>query len=92
MSEERSSKVTTIVAAFGVGTLIGATLAILYTPTSGRETREMLSRKTHELKEKVGESISKAKEMISEKREELIATIKAGKKAMFEKGGESDNV
>lgn len=92
MSDERSSQVTTVVAAFAVGTLVGAALAMLYAPASGRETRELLSRKTRELKEKVDESISEAKEMINEKKEELIAAVKAGKKAMCEKAGESENV
>lgn len=90
MSEEKNSAVATVVAAFAVGTIVGATLAVLYAPASGRETRELLAKKTKDIKDKVEESFDEAKEMISEKRAELVAAVQAGKKAMCDKAKEAD--
>lgn len=81
MSEEKTSKVKMLVPAFAIGTMVGAVIALLYAPASGRETRELLSRKGRELKEKVGESVT-------ENKDKLIAAAKAGKEAMSEKSGE----
>jgi gas vesicle protein len=41
---------------FLVGAIIGATVAIMYAPQSGKHTRKFLSRKTQEGKEAVAET------------------------------------
>ncbi len=52
---------TKIVGAFLLGGLIGATVALLYAPKSGRETREDISKAARRIKNK---SVDLAEEMI----------------------------
>jgi gas vesicle protein len=71
-------------AAFAVGALAGAGIALLYAPYSGRESRSILARRTRELHDKAGTVMDEAKEMIQEKKSELLAAIEAGKQAMHD--------
>ena len=87
MSEENSGQVGGIVAAFAVGALLGAGIALLYAPQSGQETRELLARKTRELKDKAGSALDDAKEMVRGKKDQVLAAVEAGKDAMENEGG-----
>lgn len=78
-------------AAFAIGALAGAGLALLFAPRSGRETRELLVRKTRELKEKAGEALDDAKEVVRGKKAQIIAAVEAGKEAMENEGGSPHN-
>ena len=89
MSDENSNQVGTIVAAFAVGALVGAGIALLYAPQSGRETRDLLAKKTRELKEKAGDTLADAKEMFRGKKDQILAAVEAGKEAMENEGGKS---
>ena len=71
-------------AAFAIGALAGAGIALLYAPYSGRESRSILARRTRELKDKAGNVVDEAKDMIHEKKAELLAAIEAGKQAMHD--------
>jgi gas vesicle protein len=84
MSDESTNQVGGIVAAFAVGALVGARIALLYAPQSGRETRELLARKTRELKEKAGDKLDETKEMFRAKKAEIVAAVEAGKEAIRE--------
>lgn len=93
MSEEKSSQLATILTAFAVGAIAGAGIALLYAPGSGKETRELLARRTRELKDKIGNSVDDAKELLSEKKAMIAAAFEAGKQAMNEqKAKNSDQV
>ena len=70
------------VTAFAVGALIGAGLALLYAPRSGKETRELIAQRTRDLKDKAAETLDEAKEMIREKKAEIVAAVEAGKQAV----------
>lgn len=48
MSEDRESSGSSVVLAFLLGGLTGAALAVLYTPQSGPETRDLLQEKFRE--------------------------------------------
>ena len=85
MSEETqncSAQTGGYLAAFAIGALLGAGLAIVYAPCSGREVREALARRTEELKEKAGGVLGSAKDAIREKKAEVVAAVQAGKEAM----------
>jgi gas vesicle protein len=85
MSENNNGSVVPgLCAAFAVGALVGAGLAILYAPRSGKETREILSKKAQDLKDaaieqgrhlacevkhKAGELFDKGKEAAKEVRD-----------------------
>ena len=84
MADNNSSQVGNYLVAFSLGALLGATLALLYAPRSGKETRELLAQRTRDLKEKAGGVLETAKETLSRKRAELAAAVEAGKEAMRE--------
>ena len=77
---------------FLVGGGIGAVIALLFAPRSGRETREIIAQRATEGRERVlsasrnvGEKVStyidKGKEVVSTQREQIAAAIEAGKQA-----------
>ena len=90
MCNENSS-LGTILAAFAVGAIAGAGIALLYAPQSGKETRELLAKRTRELKDKVGEKVDDAKEMLAEKKAMIAAAYEDGKQAMNEKKAKDSN-
>ena len=87
MSDENTNQVGGIMAAFAVGALVGAGIALLYAPQSGRETRELLAQKTRELKDKAADALDGAKEMVQGKKNQILAAVEAGKEAMENEGG-----
>ena len=86
MSDENSSPVGGIVAAFAVGALVGAGIALLYAPQSGKKTRDLLARKTNELKDNAESMLDDAKEMVRGKKAQFMAAVEAGKEAMETEG------
>ena len=71
-------------AAFAIGAVLGAGIALLYAPRSGQETRDLLIKKGNELKGKAEETLEEAKEFIRAKKSEVTAAVEAGKEAMRE--------
>ncbi|MDI6784327.1 MAG: YtxH domain-containing protein, partial [bacterium] len=51
-----------ILLAFAAGAVIGAGIALLYAPQSGKETRELLARKAGDLKEATVDAYEKTVE------------------------------
>jgi gas vesicle protein len=85
MSENNNTcAVGGIVAAFAIGALVGAGVALLYAPRSGKETRELLAKRTREATDKVVDAVEEAKEMVRGKKAEIVAAFEAGKEAMRE--------
>lgn len=64
---------------FAVGALIGAGIALLYAPQSGKETRKQLARKARQLKDKAQETIENTQEFISDRKADFAAVIHSGK-------------
>jgi gas vesicle protein len=83
-TNNNSSHVGGIVAAFAVGALIGGGIALLYAPRSGKETRQLLAAKGRELKGKAQHAIEDVKGFAEGKKAEFSAAITAGKDAMQE--------
>ncbi len=86
MAENNSSStpVGGYLTAFAIGAVVGAGIALLYAPRSGRETRAMLAQKGHVLKDKAEELFDEAKGFVRAKKEEFTAAVEAGKEAMRE--------
>ena len=92
MSEENgASKVAFFLAGMG----IGAVLALLFAPKSGKETRDFLTEKAEEgrdyvtargrdLRKQAEEVVDKAKDVVSKQKEQLSAALEAGKQAYQE--------
>ncbi|OGR90289.1 MAG: hypothetical protein A3J74_08785 [Elusimicrobia bacterium RIFCSPHIGHO2_02_FULL_57_9] len=71
---------------FVIGTAIGAGLGLLFAPKPGEETREQLGDWLKERRKKGSELLAKIKESMPEKKEQLMATVKAGKEAVYGNG------
>jgi gas vesicle protein len=92
MSENNgASKVAFFLAGIG----IGAILALLFAPRSGKETRDFIAKKAEEgkdfvagkgkeLREQAEQYVEKGKDLVTKQKEMLSAALEAGKQAYHE--------
>jgi gas vesicle protein len=84
-----------ILLAFLAGGMVGAGLALLYAPVSGREAREKIGGLTEELKKKTdswsGEVKQKVEGFIDEERSVIKAAYDAGREAMAREKARFEN-
>ena len=78
MTEETSSSRNGI-KLFAVGALIGAGVALLFAPQSGKETRKLLVKKAKLLKDKAQDTVESAQEFIKDRTAEVVAVLDSGK-------------
>jgi len=80
---------------FLAGLGIGAVLALLFAPRSGKETRDLIAQKadegrefvktkTEELRQQAEEAVEKGKDLVTKQKELLSAALEAGKQAYQE--------
>ena len=81
MAREDGSGAGSILLAFILGAVSGAAVALLYAPTSGRETRDYLGEKAREGKERAAKAAEKSREIINQGRETLTTAIDRGREA-----------
>jgi gas vesicle protein len=93
MSEKCEVSAGTVLVSFVAGAAIGAGLALLYAPKSGREMRESIVDLTEdavdkikeyakEAQEKIKSAVEDGKETFGEKKSILASAIEAGREAM----------
>lgn len=93
MSDKSEVSAGTVLVSFVAGAAIGAGLALLYAPKSGREMRENILDLTEdavdkvreyakEAQEKIKSTIEEGKETFVEKKSVLASAIEAGREAM----------
>jgi gas vesicle protein len=93
MSEERGYSGSAIALGFILGGALGASLALLFAPESGRRTRERLRDlaadmrdKTidlsEDLRDRAEDAVERSREVLEEKKSILTAAVQAGKEAM----------
>jgi gas vesicle protein len=94
MSEETNNGAATL-GFFLAGLGIGAVLALLFAPRSGKETREFLvhkaeegrdfvKTKSDEIYQQAEDAVEKGKDLVSKQKELLSAALEAGKQAYQE--------
>ncbi|MEW5948399.1 MAG: YtxH domain-containing protein [Thermodesulfobacteriota bacterium] len=92
-SDDRGYSAGAVVLSFFIGSLVGAGLAVLLAPASGRETREKIKGWADtgkdriaglggELKEKAAHVFEHGKEYYEQKKQILSSAIEAGREAM----------
>jgi len=81
MSQEQSSPRSGFTI-FAVGALIGAGIALLYAPQSGKETRKLLVKKGKILRAKAQDTVENAQEFISDRKADFAAVIHSGKEVV----------
>ena len=91
MASEETSGFGGIVAAFLVGAFAGAAVALLFAPASGQQTRDFLSEKAREGKEKASETARQTREALNRQRETIAAAIERGREA-YRDAREKENV
>lgn len=80
---------------FFLGSMLGAAAALLMTPKTGRETRELLAERSNEVAKRAqamandaqgraGEWFDKSRELFEEQTQRLMTAFEAGKDAMRE--------
>jgi gas vesicle protein len=85
MSENNdNSRLGGYVTAFAIGAALGAGVALLYAPRSGKDTRKLLTKKGRELKDKAGDLLEDATDLIQEKKAALAAALESGKEVIRE--------
>ena len=88
MADNNNGNVGGVLVAFMAGVVIGAGVALLYAPQTGKETRRMLAKKAGELKDEAEEimedTLDKSKKILREKKEQFDAAIEAGREAMVD--------
>jgi gas vesicle protein len=85
MSENNGNNISPIggyLTAVTIGALVGAGIALLYAPCSGKETRKLLKRRAGQLKDKAGDVLEGAKETIQHAKEGIANALDTGKEAL----------
>ena len=93
MSEERGYSGAAVALGFILGGVLGASLALLFAPESGRRTRERLRDlaadvrdktvdMSEELRDKAEDAIERGREVLGEKKSVISAAVQAGREAM----------
>ena len=65
-----------ILSGFVLGALVGAGIALIYAPCSGKDTREWLTRKTKDLKDKAETAYEDTKETFQREAKNLVSEAK----------------
>ena len=81
MARDDGAGAGNILLAFLLGAVSGAALALLYAPTTGRETRELLGERAREGRETAAEAAKKGRQAIAQGRETLTTAIERGREA-----------
>jgi gas vesicle protein len=84
MSENVRSTTGGYLTALAIGAAIGAGIALLYAPRSGKATRGMLVDKGRELRGRARGALEDGKGFIQERKLDLAEAIDGGKEAMRE--------
>lgn len=91
------------VAMFLAGLGIGAVVALLFAPRSGKETRDMIAQKaeegrdfvtykTEELRKQAEDAVEKGKDLVNKQKDLLSAALEAGKQAYQDEKSKSNVV
>ncbi len=85
MSEDNGNNASPVggyLTAVAIGALVGAGIALLYAPCSGKETRKLLKRRAGQLKNRAADIVEDAKETIQHAKEEIAGALETGKEAL----------
>lgn len=67
---------------FGLGALLGASIALLLAPATGAETRRRVGQFARDASQKARDGVNRASEFINEQRDHLTHAIDEGRHAM----------
>jgi len=90
-NEPRDNGVAKITAGFVVGALVGAGVALLMAPSSGRETRQRLGDAANRLGNVAKDGLHQARQAVGGLKEDASAAIDAGKEAVRQRRSMTDS-
>ncbi|HKT79167.1 MAG TPA: YtxH domain-containing protein [Vicinamibacterales bacterium] len=70
-----------ILLAFILGAVSGAAVALLYAPATGKETRELLSQRAREGRDRAADAAERGRQAVVQGRETLANAIERGREA-----------
>ncbi len=79
MARDDGAGAGNVMLAFLVGAVAGAAVALLLAPATGEETREYLSQKAREGRDRAAEAAEKGRQVVKEGREALAGAIERGR-------------
>jgi gas vesicle protein len=85
MAEDRSAG--SILVAFVLGAVAGASIALLWAPAAGEETRRKLSERARESRDKANEAARQGREFLRSQRQNLTSAFERGKEAFEQARG-----
>jgi gas vesicle protein len=77
----RDSGAGTVMAAFMMGALTGAALALLFAPASGEETREYIGQKAREGRDRARDAVEQGKDYYQRQRQSVASAVERGREA-----------
>jgi gas vesicle protein len=77
MNESSHHTTSLFLSGVAIGAVLGAGIALLYAPQSGRDTRAYLSDKARELKDRTQHAFEKGKQVVREEAAHLAGEHKA---------------
>jgi gas vesicle protein len=85
IAEQKRANLYYALIGFGAGAIVGATMALLFAPASGKETRAAIKEKWGDAAEKAGEVYGGAKDAVSSAYEKTAAAIGRAKDRLSRK-------
>ena len=84
MARDEGAGAGSVLLAFILGAVSGAAVALLYAPTTGRETREFLGERAKEGRVRASEAAEKGRQMFNQSRDTVTQAIERGREAYQE--------
>jgi gas vesicle protein len=81
MATDNGAGAGSVMLAFLVGAAAGAAVALLYAPSAGKETREFLSEKAREGRDRATEAAAKGREVMGRGRDTVATALERGREA-----------
>jgi gas vesicle protein len=81
MARDEGAGPGSILLAFLLGAVSGAAVALLYAPATGRETREYLSERAREGRDRANVMAEKGRQILNEGRDTIASAIDRGREA-----------
>ena len=75
MSDQATFRMSGPLTAFLIGAAVGAGVALLYAPYSGEETRQLLARRSRDIKDRVSGAVGATKEAIRDQLQRPSMTV-----------------
>jgi len=72
---------TSVLLAFCLGAITGAAVALLWTPTTGEETRRVIRDKATEARDRANDAARQGRDFLDRQKETLSTAIERGKEA-----------